>query len=93
MRDLFLFSWNPIVEVFPSQILKMYPLAFMLTRKPRFYGLPNMFLFIQSKDQEEIELPIEVFRREGHPAWPAVPDPQGAVFLHGGSYGLIARKD
>jgi hypothetical protein len=93
MRDAFLFNWQPTIEAFPAQVLKIYPLGFMFTRKPNFFGLPNMFLFVQPNDQQETELPLYVYRRENHPAWPIVPDPDGIIFLHGGSYGLIARKD
>ena len=93
MRDAFLSRWHPTVEVFPTQIVKIYPLAFMFTRMPRLLGLPNLFSFVRSNDEEEFEIPVQLRPWDIDPVWPIAPERNGVVFLGGSSYGLIARKD
>lgn len=91
MRDAFLTKWSPTVELDHVQILKAPPLAFMFSQQPRFHGLPNMMQFIQARDEEEIDVPIMLARRDRHPMWPIVPMNNQIILLAGSSYGLIAR--
>jgi hypothetical protein len=93
MRSAYLTSWNPSVELSEMHILKIYPLAFVFARRPTFHGLPNMMRFVQSRDDEETDVPILLHRREKHPVWPAVVTPKEVIFLGGNSSGVVARQD
>ena len=91
MRNAYYTVWDP-VEVIPIQVLKCYPLAFMFVQKPWFGGLPNMFQFMRPRDDDEIELPILVYARDNHEAWPVVPIGNTLMLMAGDSFGFIGRK-
>jgi hypothetical protein len=91
MRNAYYATWNP-VEVIPIQVLKCYPLAFMFAQKPWFGGLPNLLQFVRIKDDEEVELPILMYARDGHEAWPVVPSASTLMLMAGDSFGLIGAK-
>ncbi len=92
-RSLFHTVWSPILEVHEMFILKMYPLAFLFIQKPIFYGAPNLMKFLQSRDEEESEIPILLFLNEAHPVWPAYTSNTSAIMFGGNAYGLVARQD
>jgi len=93
MRSAFLANWRPAVELSEIYILKHFPLAFMFSRRPAFYGVPNMCKFVQQNDEAETDLPIFLNLRESHPVWPAVAERNQLIFLAGASYGVVARPD
>lgn len=90
MRDAFLATWSPTVQLFPMHILKAYPLAFLFTQKPSFLGTPNMMMFIQKNDNDEFDVPVDLHRFENHPVWPVAAGPNEAIFLGGSSFGLVS---
>ena len=92
-RSLFLASWFPTLVVHEMQILKIYPLAFLFTDAPHFYGLPNMMQFIRPRDEDEAELPLFLYRRENNPVFPAYAGSDKVVFAGGHAFGLVARQD
>lgn len=91
MRNAYYTVWHPL-EIVPIQILKCYPLAFMFVQKPWFGGLPNLLQFAQSKDDQEVELPILIYARDNHEAWPIVPVGNTLMLMAGDSFGFIGNK-
>src|SRR5205823_3664118 len=83
-------TWHPTVEIRALQLLKFYPLAFMFAQEPWFAGFPNMRSFLRPRDDEEVEVPVDVGRRIDHPLWPATATPNSLIMLGGDSFGLIA---
>jgi hypothetical protein len=75
MRNAYHTIWHPTVELRPMMLLKLYPLAFMFVQEPWFIGVPNMRLFLRDRDDEDAEIPIELWRKDSHPFWPAVVTP------------------
>jgi hypothetical protein len=65
------------------QVLKIYPLPFVFTDAPHFYGLPNMMQFIRFRDEEETELPLFLHRRENKPVFPAYAAADKIIFAGG----------
>jgi hypothetical protein len=93
MRNAYRAIWHPTVELHPIHVLKFYPLAFMFTQEPWFYGLPNMRSFLRARDDEEVNVPIELSRSESHPFWPVTAEPNNLILLGGDSFGLIGARD
>lgn len=57
-------------------------------------GVPNMRLYLQhGDDEEDAEVPIELWRKDNHPFWPAVATPNNLIMLAGDSFGLIGKRD
>jgi hypothetical protein len=52
-----------------------------------------MMQFVRSRDEEEIEVPVLIHRRENNPVWPAYTTPNTTIFLGGNAYGIVARQD
>ena len=92
MRNAYFTIWQPRVEIITIQIIKFYPLSFMFTQEPWFYGLPNMRLLLQSRDDEEVDVPIQVGRRDGHQFWPVTAEPSNMILLAGNTFGLIGES-
>lgn len=92
-RSLFHTTWSPVVEVHEMFILKMYPLAFLFIKKPTFFGLPNLMKFIQSRDEEDAEIPLFPYVSENHPVWPAYTSDNSAIMFGRNAYGLVAQRD
>jgi hypothetical protein len=92
MRNAYYTIWHPL-EIVPIQILKCYPLAFVFAQKPWFGGLPNLLQFVQSRDDEEIELPLLMGARENHETWPAVPVGNTSILLAGDSFGFVGNRN
>ncbi len=92
MRNAYRTSFLPRVELNPTQIMKIYPLAFMLTQRTWFYGVPNMRQFLRPDDDEEGELPVQFDRWDTSPVWPIVAENNGAIFLAGSSFGFVASR-
>jgi hypothetical protein len=93
MRNAYYTTWHPTVEVKPLVLLKFYPLAFMFTQEPLFMGFPNLKTFLRARDDEEVEIPLDLSRRDKHPFWPATATPNNIILLGGDSFGLIGAKD
>ena len=93
MRDAYHTVWHPRVKLVPIHVLKFFPLAFMFTQEPWFLGLPNMRLFLRPKDVEEIDVPIDLGRRDTHPFWPVTASPHNMILLGGNSFGLIGERN
>jgi hypothetical protein len=93
MRNAYYTVWHPTVTVTPIQVLKFFPLAFMFTQEPWFFGLPNMRSFLRSEDDEVVDLPVELQAKDGHPVWPVVPESINSILLAGNSFGLIGEKE
>ena len=74
-------------------ILKMYPLAFLFTTMPIFFGAANLMKFVQSRDEVETEIPLLLLLSEGHPVWPAYTSDTNAIMFGGSAYGLVAQQD
>jgi hypothetical protein len=91
-RSLFLTTWTPRVDVEEMFILKAFPLALLFVRKSAFYGLPNLIQFIRSRDEEEAELPLFVYRRENHPVWPAYTSNTNSIMFGSNAFGLVAQR-
>jgi hypothetical protein len=49
--------------------------------------------FIQSRDEEEAEIPLLLFQHESHPVWPAYTSSTNSIMFGGNAYGLVARPD
>jgi hypothetical protein len=92
-RSLFHTVWSPILEVHEMFILKMYPLAFLFTTMPIFFGAANLMKFVQLRDEEETEIPLLLFLSEDHPVWPAYTSNTNAIMFGGNAYGLLAQQD
>jgi hypothetical protein len=92
-RSFFLTRWFPTVQMHEVQVLKIYPLAFLFTDAPYFYGLPNMMRFVRSRDEEEADLPVFLHRRENNPVFPVYATDDKAIFTRGNAFGLVARQD
>jgi hypothetical protein len=92
MRNAHYAIWSPRVKVVTMQIIKIYPLAFMFVQEPWFLGVPNMRSFLWRKDEEEVDLPIELRRSDSHPHWPASVSEGNSILLGGGSFGLIGER-
>lgn len=93
MREAFLAQFSPVVTVEPVQVLKFYPLGFMFTSMKWFCGLPNIRMYLSAKDDEQVDVPVNLMLWENHPVWPILPKDNGAVFLGGNSFGLVGSKD
>jgi hypothetical protein len=65
----------------------------MFAQEPWFMGLPNMRSLLRPRDDLEIDVPLALSRRENHPTWPAVAQPNNMMLLAGDSYGLVAEED
>jgi hypothetical protein len=92
-RSLFHTIWSPTVELHEMFVLKMYPLAFLFIGTPFFHGAANLMKFIQSRDEEEAEIPLLLFQHESHPVWPAYTSSTNSIMFGGNAYGLVARPD
>ncbi len=92
-RSLFLAQLFSTLQVHELQVLKIYPLAFLFTDAPHFLGLPNMMQFICSRDEDEAELPLFLYRRDHNPVFPAYAEGNKIVFAGGNTFGLVARQD
>jgi hypothetical protein len=64
----------------------------MFAQKPWFAGLPNLLQFVRPRDDEEIELPIVMYARDNHEAWPVVPIGNTMMLMGGDSFGFIGNK-
>lgn len=93
MRHAYFAIWHPTVKLIDMVVLKLYPLGFIFVQWPWFGGRPNMRHFLRDRDEEETEVPIDLRFRENHPYWPAAPDPDGAIFLAGNSFGIVGQRD
>ncbi len=92
MRSAFLATATSPVQLHEVYIVKAPPLAFMFARRPNFCGLPNMMNYIQSRDQDEVEVPIVLGLRDPYASWPVVAYGNQFIMLGGASYGVIAQK-
>jgi hypothetical protein len=93
MRNAYHTTWHPTVELRPLILLKLYPLAFMFVQENWFLGVPNLRTYLQPRDDEEAEVPIELRLRDENPFWPAVVAPSNVIMLAGDSFGLIGQRD
>jgi hypothetical protein len=93
MRNAYHTVWHPTVELRPMMLLKLYPLAFMFVQEPWFMGVPNMRMYLRDRDNEDAELPVQLWRRDNHSFWPAMATPNSMIMLGGDSFGLIGRRD
>lgn len=93
MRNAYSTVWHPSVQVTPIQILKVFPLGFMFVRRASFRNLTNLASYICENDDDVVDVPIQIYRREAHPVWPALAERGRLIMLAGDTYGLIGRKD
>jgi hypothetical protein len=93
MRHAYHTVWHPMVRVIPMHVLKLYPLGFMFAQEPWFMGLPNMRSYLQRRDEDEIDLPVQLGRVEDYPTWPVVATRTSMILLGGDAFGLVARRD
>jgi hypothetical protein len=93
MRNAYSTVWHPTIKLTPIHILKIFPLAFMFVQEAQFLGLSNMRSFLCSKDDDEVDVPIQLYRYEANPVWPAMPENNRIIFLAGDSFGLVGKKN
>jgi len=91
-RNVFYMTWHPTVEVSPMFLLKLYPLAFLLSHDSWFMGCPNIRKFVCPRDEDETELPIQVLRYDVDPFWPATPSNRNVIMGGGNTFGLLGSK-
>jgi len=64
----------------------------MFVQEPWFAGLPNLRMFLCDDDDEEIDVPLWLHRRDRDPLWPATAQPDNLVILAGDSFGLLGAR-
>jgi hypothetical protein len=89
MRNVYYMMWHPRVILRPMFILKLYPLAFLLTQESWFVGCPNARKFLCRSEEEEVELPLQVFRCDLDPVWPAMASDKNMLMAGGSTFGLV----
>jgi hypothetical protein len=92
MRNAYSVVWSPAVRITPIQILKAFPLAFMFVQKATFHQLPNLASHLCNHDDDEADVPIQMYRRESHPLWPALPERNRLIMFGGDSFSLISKR-
>jgi hypothetical protein len=85
--------WHPTVQLRTMMLLKIYPLAFMFIQEPWAFGLPNMRMYLGARDDEEKEVPIQLWRVDNHPFQPAVADRNNMMLLGADTFGLVGTRD
>lgn len=91
-RNIFHATWSPKVDVRPMFFLKLYPLAFLFLQESWFMGLPNVRKFLRQKDDDEVDLPLQVFRYDVNPYWPATTSDSNIIMLGGNHFGLVGER-
>lgn len=92
MRNARVFLWHPTVRLIPLCVLKIYPLGFVFTQEPWFFGLPNVRWYTRAKDDDEFDLPVPFHRVDRSPIWPVQTGDQNAIIAASDTYGMVATK-
>ena len=92
-RNVFHTTWHPTVQVSPMFLLKLYPLAFMFAHESWFMGCPNVRKFLCQRDDDEAELPVQVFRYDANPVWPVTTSDKNAIMMGGNAFGLVGARN
>lgn len=92
MRNAYVFLWHPRVRLIPIVVLKLHPLGFVFSQEPWLFGMPKLRLYLQAKDETEIDIPVQFGRIDRNPVWPATTGDQNAIIQAGDSYGVIATR-
>ena len=91
-RNAFHATWQPTTVVRPMFLLKIYPLAFLFVQESWFAGCANVRRFLQRRDDEQVELPLQIMRCDLDPFWPATASPTNVVLAGGNTFGVLGSR-
>jgi len=88
------FAWTNMKDHYGgyAHVLKLAPLGFAVGDTPKFKGMTSLNPYLTATDDEYVEIPFDLFRKESDDAWPAVPSDWEAI-LRGDSMGMISQRN
>lgn len=88
------FAWTNMRDHYGgyAHVLKLAPLGFAVGDTPTFKGMKSLNPYLTVDDDECVEIPFDLFRKESDDAWPAVPSEWEAI-LRGDSMGMISQRN
>ena len=73
-------------------LLKLYPLAFLFAQGELVHGMSERRKFLCQRDEDEVELPVQVFKYDASPVWPATTTDKNIIMMGGNTFGLVGTR-